>query len=656
MVLRPLKDPAEHGINMLCPDGKRRLCHPIIAEYIADYQEQFLLGCITSGSCPKCTIPRYRSIQVSEPKSTSLSSNNPISIDGKRKRGMEPKKKPGKAGKSDQNSKRMTHPDSGNECITYERRTEEEGLRLRERYDAKELNRYGLKPESPFTLLHEYSDIHDILAPDLLHQASKMFYDNVYCWIMKILALHHSSMSYSKLEGEIDARFSQLPPYPGLRHFRAGLTPTQRWTGNEYKAMAKVFLGLIRDLLPRSVIQLVRSYLDIIRLAHYVSHSETTRIYLINAVNEYISLRNDPQGPLVRYSIIPERWYSAKQHYFQHYGEWIKEKGPLPFCSTDRTEALHKLHKEDYKRSNKGAHFHEFLLRNETRKFAVTWYESLLSAKYNFETPRSSVPNDVEAPDPSDVEDPDTSGSFLLENSESMVRFGGERWKGERTIEYAGVLCGHPDDLVRETKLALRWIRKNRQPQSSRLRLDDWEENEMIVIRGYTQLSVLYPTVHDPRKRISEIIRSTEKHYYGKDREWQKSRYDTVLIRYESTEGVHSMSNRRVARILLLFSFECPITEETLKFAFVQLLALVGGSWDPESEMFKVRKDKYAVIEVGTIERGVHLIPCFKGFDTKMASRTSEPSLDIYTEFWMNNYSDEHMYNTIYANSQRWNA
>jgi len=55
------------------------------------------------------------------------------------------------------------------------------------------------------------------------------------------------------------------------------------------------------------------------------------------------------------------------------------------------------------------------------------------------------------------------------------------------------------------------------------------------------------------------------------------------------------------------------------------------------------------VIEIDTIERGVHLIPYFKiEYQTAIATPTSRPALDMYDEFWVNNQIDLHMYNTIY--------
>ena len=48
-VLEPIRKVMEGGINLLCPDGKRGLCFPVLAAYIADYQEQHVLASIRQG-------------------------------------------------------------------------------------------------------------------------------------------------------------------------------------------------------------------------------------------------------------------------------------------------------------------------------------------------------------------------------------------------------------------------------------------------------------------------------------------------------------------------------------------------------------------------------------------------------------------------------
>jgi len=58
-VLGSLNDAESEGINLICADGQQRLCHPILCQYIADYQDQVLAASIVNNYCPRCEIHRY---------------------------------------------------------------------------------------------------------------------------------------------------------------------------------------------------------------------------------------------------------------------------------------------------------------------------------------------------------------------------------------------------------------------------------------------------------------------------------------------------------------------------------------------------------------------------------------------------------------------
>jgi len=67
--------------------------------------------------------------------------------------------------------------------------------------------------------------------------------------------------------------------------------------------------------------------------------------------------------------------------------------------------------------------------------------------------------------------------------------------------------------------------------------------------------------------------------------------------------------------------------------------------------MYKVKKAQwFDVVEIDTIERGVHLIPCYGGslVATCMTTATSLPALEVHDEFFINNQIDLSMYNIIY--------
>jgi Plavaka transposase len=60
IILEPLRQVMHDGVNLLCPDGARRHCFPVMSQYICDYEEQVVLAGILCGHCPQCTIPAFR--------------------------------------------------------------------------------------------------------------------------------------------------------------------------------------------------------------------------------------------------------------------------------------------------------------------------------------------------------------------------------------------------------------------------------------------------------------------------------------------------------------------------------------------------------------------------------------------------------------------
>ena len=56
-----------------------------------------------------------------------------------------------------------------------------------------------------------------------------------------------------------------------------------------------------------------------------------------------------------------------KLHQMRHYVENIRQKGSLPQCSTDKTEALHRHIKGFYNDSSKGPNVEEQIVKKEAR-------------------------------------------------------------------------------------------------------------------------------------------------------------------------------------------------------------------------------------------------------------------------------------------------
>jgi len=114
-IYEPLRKSEEDGINMICPDGERRLCHPILAQYISDYQEQALLASITFMVCPKCTIPRYR-FEYVDRNAPELATSSSSESAAKRKRKCAAKQS---TRRQNLMKRKVTLPGSGKESILY---------------------------------------------------------------------------------------------------------------------------------------------------------------------------------------------------------------------------------------------------------------------------------------------------------------------------------------------------------------------------------------------------------------------------------------------------------------------------------------------------------------------------------------------------------
>jgi hypothetical protein len=126
-----------------------------------------------------------------------------------------------------------------------------------------------------------------------------------------------------------------------------------------------------------------------------------------------------------------------------------------------------------------------------------------------------------------------------------------------------------------------------------------------------------------------------------------------IIIHTHTRLGPHKredrvLYNKWVARLLLLFSLVTPSDGQNQELAFVQMFG-ISTEVDHDCGMYRVKKTTtFEVVEIATIEQGVHLIPMYQGTKNQMASSISAPALDMYSEFWLNNQVNLHKYNGIY--------
>ena len=292
-LLAPLIKAGSKGVEMLCSDGEVRLVFPILLAYLADHPEQCLIACCKESRCPKCLV-------------SSLDRGNPIRS---------------------------------------QLRDVAETLEILKDVHLKvdeddNFTKHGLRPVDPFWKHLPHCDIFSTFTPDLLHQLHKgVFGDHVSKWARKLVPG----------KDEVDFRFKSMTGHPSLRHFRKGITLVSQWTGQEYKELEKVFLGVIAGAVEGPVVSAVRAALDFIYYAHFEYHTDSSLQELANAWNDFHERKTIFIDRKVR-----EHFNIPKVHSMQHYFHMIKSHGTTDNFNTELPERLHiDIAKDAFKHTNK---------------------------------------------------------------------------------------------------------------------------------------------------------------------------------------------------------------------------------------------------------------------------------------------------------------
>ncbi|KAH7924426.1 hypothetical protein BV22DRAFT_1047450, partial [Leucogyrophana mollusca] len=290
-------------------DGHFRRVIYGLGPYIADYEEQVVLVCIVRNWCPKCLALR-------------------------------------------------TDLDKGG----LYRCREHTDMLVDELDSATLWDEYGIIGDLiPFTNDFPRADIHELLSPDLLHQIIKgTFKDHLVDWIEKYLKTTHGSKRAAEIMSDIDRRIAAVASFSNIRRFPQGRNFKQ-WTGDDSKALMKVYIPAIEGHVPSDVVRTFHAFLEFCYLVRRNVVTEDTLDEIQDALNRFHHYRKifETTGVVFTFSL-------PRQHSLTHYRFLIRLFGaPNGLCSSI-TEAKHiKAVKQLWRWSSKNAPLAQMLVSNQ---------------------------------------------------------------------------------------------------------------------------------------------------------------------------------------------------------------------------------------------------------------------------------------------------
>ncbi|KAG6824245.1 hypothetical protein H0H92_007560, partial [Tricholoma furcatifolium] len=175
------------------------------------------------------------------------------------------------------------------------------------------------------------------------------FKDHLVTWINEYLELEHTKAEATRIIADIDRRIAAVSPFPGLRRFPEG-RGFKQWTGDNSKALMKVYLPAIAGHVPFEIVQCLKHFMEFCYLVRRSVLDENNLMAIDNAIANFHHARQIFQDVSVR----PDGISLPRQHSIVHYRFLIQEFGaPNGLCSSITESAHIKAVKEPWRRSNR---------------------------------------------------------------------------------------------------------------------------------------------------------------------------------------------------------------------------------------------------------------------------------------------------------------
>ncbi|KAI6096441.1 hypothetical protein EDD17DRAFT_1764745 [Pisolithus thermaeus] len=542
MILDPLKLAMTSPEVVKFGDGYYRRVIYGLGPYIADYEEQALLACIVRGWCARC-----------------------------------------------QATRKNLDDDALLQCREFT-----EAL-LREAANSLAIlwDEYGIVGDLvPFTNDFPHADIHQLIAPDILHQLIKgCFKDHLVDWVETYLKTQYGTKEAERILDDIDRRIAAIAPFTGLRRFPQG-RGFKQWTGDDSKALMKVYLPAIKGHVPAEIVRTFRAFLEF--------------SYLFNAIGQML-LTNQRLDKLVSCRID------------------FASRGMLEgTCLSAKLQSLRYL-APAFSTSNSGG-----------APGSVGEPAPLTHSDAQPSPPVASTQADNEEGIPDDL-------PMSLTGHVELART--RQGKRARTIEALAVEIGVPNlgSLLSQFLFYQQHPNDRREPAEIPLTDCPRFEGSISVFNSASARFYAPSDLSGLGGMRTEFIRSAPL--------WRNEapRYDCVFVGTNSTDPSETgMQAYEVARVFSFFSFKYKGVRYPC--AVIRWFDKIGDGPDEDTGMWMVRPSflpnrspNFSIIHTDAIYRAVHLIPVY---GDQFISRDIRPhhSYDTFHAFYVNKYADHHAF------------
>ncbi|KAF7776576.1 hypothetical protein Agabi119p4_4969 [Agaricus bisporus var. burnettii] len=346
-----------------CPDSHFRRVIYDFAAFIGDYPEQVVLAGIVQGWCAKCTAL-------------------PDNLDA------------------------VPH------ALSRERNHTDFLVHAFHDDTVKLWDEYGIDHKIvPFTSDFPRADIYAMLSPDLLHQVIKgSFKDHLVTWVGEYLEIKEGKAKAASIMDDIDRRIAAAPAFPGLRRFPEGRCFKQ-WTGDDSKALMKVYLPALVGYVPSEMIQAIAAFLEFCYLARRPRFTPHVLDQLEGSLDSFHFYREIFCDTGVR----PKGISLPRQHSLLHYRSLIEEFGaPGGLCSSI-TESRHiTAVKKPWRRSNRYNALGQMLQTNQRLDKLHALRVELVSRKLLTPFHEMVVKETINEDEDAGLVDEPVSGSMVL--------------------------------------------------------------------------------------------------------------------------------------------------------------------------------------------------------------------------------------------------